>query len=145
MQLALTIVPLDLLEEREEVQAGVSFAALADHLATGHLERRVQAGQAIALVVVGLSGRQAGPQRQQGLRATERLDLGLLVQALRPAPKLPGEPRAHTHCGADHGTNTGLRLLEHHKRSSAAIARPLKPQREKQYPRSDVRAKDKES
>ena len=54
MQLSPTIVPFDLLEERQEVQPGVPFEALADNLAAGHFECGVQAGQPVALVVVGL-------------------------------------------------------------------------------------------
>jgi len=44
VQLPPPIGSLDLFEERQEVQSGVSFAALADDLAARHLERSVQAG-----------------------------------------------------------------------------------------------------
>ena len=69
------------LEKGQEVGPRVPRAALPQDLATGNLEGRIQAGQAVAPVVVRLAGRQAWAQGQQGLRPAQRLDLRLLVHA----------------------------------------------------------------
>lgn len=54
------------LEERQEVGTGVPRAAFPDDLAARDLEGRIQAGQAVAPIVVGLARWQAGPQRHSG-------------------------------------------------------------------------------
>ena len=53
----------------------------ADHLAAGEIERGVQAGGAVPLVVVGRPRRGAGQHRQDRCGAVERLDLALLIDA----------------------------------------------------------------
>jgi hypothetical protein len=53
-------------------------AAVGD-LAGGHLQGGKQRGGAVAEVVVGAPLGQPRPERQDRLRAVQRLDLGLLV------------------------------------------------------------------
>jgi len=79
MHLTSTITPVQQLQETQEVRSGVSLGALSEHLARGHFERRVKAGQSVAPVVVGLACRQIRPQRQHRLGALQRLNLGLLI------------------------------------------------------------------
>ena len=50
-------------------------------MAGGDVERGEQVGDAVALVVVGAPFDLAGPHRQGGLGAVQRLDAGLLVYA----------------------------------------------------------------
>ena len=55
MELAVGVGPLDLAQEGEEVVAGVARPGLGRDLAGADLERREQAGRAVALVVVGVA------------------------------------------------------------------------------------------
>ena len=59
----------------------VARQALADDLAREHVQRGEQRRGAIALVVVGHRAGAAPLDRQRGLGAIERLDLGLLIHA----------------------------------------------------------------
>jgi hypothetical protein len=59
---------------------------LADDAPVGDVERREQAGDAIALGVVGAALGQARHHRQDRLGAVQRLDLGLLVHAQHHRP-----------------------------------------------------------
>jgi hypothetical protein len=57
----------------------VAGHAASEHGAVEQVERGEQGGDAVADIVVGLGARLAGLERQTGLGAIERLDLGLLV------------------------------------------------------------------
>jgi hypothetical protein len=81
VQFAAAVPVGDAFHEAQKVRAGVARLAASNHTATGDLERRVQTREPIATIVMGLPGGEAGSQRQQRLRATERLNLRLLVQA----------------------------------------------------------------
>ena len=70
-----------LVQEREELLVAVLGVAGAGDLAGRDLQRGVEAGRAVALVVVGHPRGLAGLHRQRRLGAIERLDLGLLVHA----------------------------------------------------------------
>jgi hypothetical protein len=52
---------------------------LADDLAGGQIQRREQGGGAVAHVIVAAALGHPKGQRQQGLRAIQGLDLGLLI------------------------------------------------------------------
>src|SRR5215468_1548091 len=72
---------IDLLEEADEFLGAMASPAFADHLAGLHVEGGKQRGSAVALVVV--RHRLSPPllERQTRLRAVERLDLALLIDA----------------------------------------------------------------
>src|SRR5215211_4250524 len=70
---------VDLVQEGDEVGAGVAGTDVGDDLAGGDLEGGEQVAGAVALVVVGGSGRGGGQHGQGGGGAVERLDLGLVV------------------------------------------------------------------
>ena len=72
---------VDRLQELVELDRAVTVVQPADHLAGGEVERRVQAGGAVALVVVGRALGRAGQHRQDRLGAIQRLDLALLIHA----------------------------------------------------------------
>lgn len=74
-------VGIDPLEEPDKLLMPVPRHTISDDLAIEHAQGRKERGRAIALVVVGLPSWDAGPQRQQGLRPVEGLDLALLVDA----------------------------------------------------------------
>ena len=69
------------LDEAQEISPRVPRRAAPEHAAAGDLKDRVQAGEAIALIVVRLPRGQPRPQGKQRLRSTQRLDLRLLIQA----------------------------------------------------------------
>ena len=71
----------EMLEETQEVGAGVRGATLTDDLTTDDLEGGIEACDTGAPVVMGLPCGQARPYRQEGLRSLQRLDLGFLVEA----------------------------------------------------------------
>ena len=71
----------DRIEELDELFVRVARKAAAVNLAARHLERCEQTGSSFAFVVVGHPRGQPWAQGQQGLRAVERLNLGLLVDA----------------------------------------------------------------
>jgi len=66
-------------EERQEIIPGVPRPALADHLATGDVQRGIQACQPVAAIVVRLACGQPRPQAQQGLGPAQGQNLRLLV------------------------------------------------------------------
>ena len=68
-------------QELAELPASVALVALPDDLSGGDVEGCEQRGRAVALVVMGAPLDPAGAQRQQGLGAIERLNLGRLVHA----------------------------------------------------------------
>ena len=72
---------VDSLEEPDELLMPMARHAVADDLAVEHAERREQRRRAVALVVVGLRPAAARLHRQARLRAVQRLDLALLVDA----------------------------------------------------------------
>src|SRR5438034_5382254 len=80
VQFAAAVAPRHPREEAQEIGPGVPRCAVAEHAAARDLQRRIQARQAVAPIVVSLSGRQPGTQRQQRLGTTQRLDLRLLVE-----------------------------------------------------------------
>src|SRR5437867_271683 len=57
----------------------VTGHAIADDLSIQHAERRKEGGRTVALVVMGLTRRNSGTQREQRLRSVQRLNLALLV------------------------------------------------------------------
>jgi hypothetical protein len=79
VQLATATGAREPLEKRQEVGPGMPGATFAEDPPTGHLERGVQARQAIPAVVVRLAGGQPGPQREQRVRAAQGLNLRLLT------------------------------------------------------------------
>jgi len=64
-----------------ELGGAMLAVQLADDGPVADVERREQAGDAVALVVMGAPLGHASQHRQQRLRAVQRLDLGLLVHA----------------------------------------------------------------
>src|SRR4051812_23444359 len=72
-------VAVDLVQESDEVRAGVVGADVGDDPAGGDLQRGEQVAGAVALVVVGGPGRRGGQHRQDRRRPVDRLDLRLLV------------------------------------------------------------------
>jgi hypothetical protein len=74
-------IGLDLVEEAAELGSPVAREARADHRARLHVQGGEQAGGAVAGVVVGAPLHLARPQRQERLRAVQRLHLALLVHA----------------------------------------------------------------
>ncbi len=58
---------------------GVLLHATAEYDAIEDVEGCEQSGRAVALVVVGQGSGLAGLERQAGLRAVQRLDLGLFI------------------------------------------------------------------
>lgn len=74
-------VAIDRAQEAQELPVAVSRHAFADDLAGGHVEGGKQCRGAVALVVMS---HRAGPPLLDGqprLRAVERLDLALLIDA----------------------------------------------------------------
>ena len=53
----------------------------SDHCALQNVERRKQSGRPVPLIIVRLSGWQAGPQRENQLRALQGLNLAFLIHA----------------------------------------------------------------
>src|SRR5204862_4416122 len=80
VQLSPAVATRDELEEAEELVTGVAFVTGSQDAPVGHLEGREQARQSVAPIVVGLTRGQARAQRQQRLRAIERLNLRLLIE-----------------------------------------------------------------
>ncbi len=74
-------VGLDLIEELAELARAVLRVAAADHRAGGDVKRSEQRRGAVARIVVGSPLPLPGPHRQHGLRAVQRLDLRLLINA----------------------------------------------------------------
>ena len=72
-------LPVDPVEESNELLVSVLVHALADHPAVEQVERGKQGGGAVALVVVGHGAGAALLHRQARLGAVKRLDLGLFV------------------------------------------------------------------
>ena len=70
---------IDGAQELQELAAAMAPMQLADDLAGGKIQRRKQGGRAVAHVIVTAPFCDAKAQRQQRLRAIERLDLRLLV------------------------------------------------------------------
>ena len=68
-------------QELEELPAAVARKTLSDNLAGGDVQRREERGGAVAHVVVGVPLDLARSHGQHRLRAIERLDLALLVDA----------------------------------------------------------------
>src|SRR5262245_38411698 len=81
MQVPAAVPPGYLPQECQEVGACMAWGTAAQNAAGGHLQGRVQAREAMALVIVSLARRQPRAQGQQRLGATEGLDLRLLVDA----------------------------------------------------------------
>ncbi len=71
----------ELVEERDELLVAVLGVAGTGDLAGRDLQRGVEAGRAVALVVMRHPLRLARLHRQRRLGAIERLDLGLLIHA----------------------------------------------------------------
>jgi len=93
VQRAAALTAGDSFEEAQEIGAGVPRCTLADHATARDLQRRVQTCQAIAPVVVGLSGRQPGAQGQQRLGTAQRLDLRLLIERISSTSRRPSGTR----------------------------------------------------
>ena len=74
-------VALDFVEKLAELPGAVTRHALADDRSRLHVERSEQRRGAVAFVVVGAPLDLAGAHRQQRLRAIQRLDLALFIDA----------------------------------------------------------------
>ena len=72
---------VDGIEEADELLMPVALHVAADHLAVEHVERGKQSGRPMALVVVSHGPEPPRLHRQAGLRAVERLDLALFIDA----------------------------------------------------------------
>src|SRR5215207_8674487 len=70
---------LNRIEEADELLVPVLLHATAEHGALEHVESGEERGRAVTLVVMGHGPTFAGLERQAGLGAVERLDLGFLV------------------------------------------------------------------
>jgi hypothetical protein len=77
---------IDVVEELAELDRAVPGEATADYGPRPDVERREQAGGAVASIVVGTPLRPPRPQRQQRLGAVQRLHLGLLVHGQHQRP-----------------------------------------------------------
>jgi len=71
----------DVLEEGDELLAGMAWRGLAEHLASAGIERGEQAQRAVAPVFEAVALGASGRQRQHPVLAVERLDRRLLVHA----------------------------------------------------------------
>jgi len=69
-----------------ELGRAVPAVQVADDGPVGDVERREQAGDAVALVVMGATLGHAGHHRQHRLGAVQRLDLGCVVHAQHHGP-----------------------------------------------------------
>src|SRR5665213_1023708 len=74
-------VRLDGVQELQELAAAMAPMQLADDFAGCDIERGKQRGRAVTLIVVRTPLGQARHHRQHGLRAIQRLDLTLLINA----------------------------------------------------------------
>lgn len=72
-------VGIDSAQELQQLAAAVAPMRLADDLSGRNVERREQRRRAVAFIVVGAPLGDARRQRQDGLRAVQRLDLALLI------------------------------------------------------------------
>jgi len=81
VQFTSLIAPVQRLEKTQELDTGVPGGAFPDDLARSNFERRVQARQAVAAIVVGVTCRRTLSHGQQRLGSFECLDLRLLVDA----------------------------------------------------------------
>ncbi len=66
MQRPAAVTTRDTLHEAQEVGAGVARGTLAQDAAARDFQRRIQACQAVAAIVVGLAGRQPGRKGSKG-------------------------------------------------------------------------------
>jgi hypothetical protein len=71
----------DVAQEREKLLMAMPVLILSDHATGADLERSEEGGRSVADVIVRDSFDIAQPERQEGLGATECLDLALLVDA----------------------------------------------------------------
>ncbi|HTW06758.1 MAG TPA: hypothetical protein VME46_04565, partial [Acidimicrobiales bacterium] len=69
-----------LFKKRQHVSAGVTLATVGDDLARADVQGREKVDCAVALVVMGHGASPARAHGQRGLRAVERLHLGLFVE-----------------------------------------------------------------
>src|SRR4051795_9391775 len=82
-------IALDIVEELAKLACSVARHAMADDRPRFYIrfgvdrgdERRKQRRRAVALIIMGASLDLSGPHRQKRLRAVERLDLALFVDA----------------------------------------------------------------
>ena len=74
-------LPLDLVQEGEELRMRVAGLARFDHMPLQDIEGSKQGGRPVPRVVVGLPGRQPRAQGQDRLGPIEGLNLTLLVDA----------------------------------------------------------------
>ena len=79
-------VLVDRLEELQKPIGAVALVQRADHLPVGDVQRGIEAGGAVALIVVRRSLGRAGKHRQCGRGAVECLDLALLIHAEHDGP-----------------------------------------------------------
>jgi protein-export membrane protein SecD len=94
---------VDLLEEGEHVDAGVTLLAVGDDLAGADVQGGEEVGGAVALVVVGHRPGPTRLHRQRRLRPVQGLALGLLVE---------GEDRSPFRRVQVQGDDVGALLLE---------------------------------
>ena len=81
VQLLFPVMPRQPFDKAQEIGSRVTGATLSHHGAGGHFQCRIQAGEPVAPIVMGLAGRQAESQGKQGLCAAEGLNLCFLVHA----------------------------------------------------------------
>jgi len=74
-------VRFDVAKELEEFSSTVAREALSEHATGGDIERREESRGAVTIVVVRSALDLADAHREHGLRAVQRLDLRLLVDA----------------------------------------------------------------
>ncbi len=94
----------DVLEEGDELLAGMAGSGLAEHFAGAGIERGEQAQRAVALVFEAMALGASGRQRQHPVLAVERLDRRLLVHAEH------GRVRRRVQVEADHVGRLGLEV-----------------------------------
>src|SRR5439155_19864069 len=74
-------LPIDRVQERDELSVRVVRLTPLDDMPLKDIEGREQRRRTVPFVIMGLAGRDSGPQRQDWLRAIQRLNLALLVNA----------------------------------------------------------------
>src|SRR5258708_38499714 len=72
---------VDFLQEIQKLRRTMAPVALAEHATGGNIESCEEAGDAVSFVVMRASLHLSGSHGQHRLRATERLNLRLLIHA----------------------------------------------------------------
>src|SRR2546430_6169060 len=72
-------LPSDRVQERDELRVRVVGLTAIDHVPFENIQGGKERGRAVPLVIMRLPGRDPGSQRQDRLRAVQRLNLALLI------------------------------------------------------------------